>query len=186
MSICALHVVYYIIINILFCKAAACSECKWATVSTNSVIRNGNWHCACSSCTLCCTWACSKVSSHPVSNRKLNNNILGNSHDDRPFLPYLFDHAYRNQYSALCCVIWNLNKILYRAKYTFSGIVVWGTATLPYLVLTILLIRGLMLPGSLTGITYYLQPELYRLLDTQVTYINLNIYSGGIMFRRVL
>jgi len=26
-----------------------------------------------------------------------------------------------------------------------------------------------MLPGSLTGITYYLQPELYRLLDTQVT-----------------
>ncbi|XP_060847469.1 sodium-dependent noradrenaline transporter-like isoform X2 [Rhopalosiphum padi] len=49
-----------------------------------------------------------------------------------------------------------------------SGIVVWGTATLPYLVLTILLIRGLMLPGSLTGITYYLQPELYRLLDTQV------------------
>lgn len=50
-----------------------------------------------------------------------------------------------------------------------SGIVVWGTATLPYLVLTILLIRGLMLPGSLTGITYYLQPELYRLLDTQVT-----------------
>lgn len=25
-----------------------------------------------------------------------------------------------------------------------------------------------MLPGSLTGITYYLQPELYRLLDTQV------------------
>lgn len=27
-----------------------------------------------------------------------------------------------------------------------------------------------MLPGSLTGITYYLQPELYRLLDTQVTF----------------
>lgn len=54
--------------------------------------------------------------------------------------------------------------------FTLSGIVVWGTATLPYLVLTILLIRGLMLPGSLTGITYYLQPELYRLLDTQVTF----------------
>jgi solute carrier family 6 noradrenalin transporter-like protein 2 len=54
--------------------------------------------------------------------------------------------------------------------YKLSGIVVWGTATLPYLVLTILLIRGLMLPGSLTGITYYLQPELYRLLDTQVTF----------------
>nr|CAD7463000.1 unnamed protein product [Timema tahoe] len=49
-----------------------------------------------------------------------------------------------------------------------SGKVVWVTATLPYVVLTILLIRGLMLPGALTGISYYLKPELSRLSDTQV------------------
>ncbi|XP_034256150.1 sodium-dependent noradrenaline transporter-like [Thrips palmi] len=49
-----------------------------------------------------------------------------------------------------------------------SGLVVWVTATMPYVVLTILLIRGLMLPGALTGIQYYLQPELARLQDTQV------------------
>ncbi|XP_063218366.1 sodium-dependent noradrenaline transporter-like isoform X2 [Bacillus rossius redtenbacheri] len=49
-----------------------------------------------------------------------------------------------------------------------SGKVVWVTATLPYVVLTILLARGLMLPGALTGISYYLSPELSRLADTQV------------------
>lgn len=50
-----------------------------------------------------------------------------------------------------------------------SGKVVWATATLPYVVLTILLIRGLMLPGAIGGIVYYLKPELGRLTDTQVT-----------------
>ncbi|PNF19249.1 Sodium-dependent noradrenaline transporter [Cryptotermes secundus] len=49
-----------------------------------------------------------------------------------------------------------------------SGKVVWATATLPYVVLTILLIRGLMLPGAIGGIVYYLKPELGRLTDTQV------------------
>ncbi|XP_060516213.1 sodium-dependent noradrenaline transporter-like [Cylas formicarius] len=49
-----------------------------------------------------------------------------------------------------------------------SGKVVWVTATMPYVVLTILLIRGLMLPGSLTGISYYLKPELSKLKETQV------------------
>ncbi|XP_046384644.1 sodium-dependent noradrenaline transporter-like [Ischnura elegans] len=49
-----------------------------------------------------------------------------------------------------------------------SGKVVWATATLPYVVLSILLVRGLMLPGALSGISYYLHPELDRLGDTQV------------------
>ncbi|KAL4716467.1 hypothetical protein ACJJTC_015895 [Scirpophaga incertulas] len=49
-----------------------------------------------------------------------------------------------------------------------SGKVVWMTATMPYVVLSILLIRGLLLPGATRGIAYYLQPELTRLKDTQV------------------
>ncbi|KAK5648640.1 hypothetical protein RI129_003532 [Pyrocoelia pectoralis] len=49
-----------------------------------------------------------------------------------------------------------------------SGKVVWVTATMPYVVLTILLIRGLMLPGSGKGISYYLQPKLSKLKETQV------------------
>lgn len=39
---------------------------------------------------------------------------------------------------------------------------------MPYVVLTILLVHGLMLPGALSGISYYLKPELSRLQDTQV------------------
>ncbi|XP_014368460.2 sodium-dependent noradrenaline transporter-like [Papilio machaon] len=49
-----------------------------------------------------------------------------------------------------------------------SGKVVWLTATMPYVVLSILLARGLLLPGAARGIAYYLQPELSRLKDTQV------------------
>ncbi|XKL65370.1 hypothetical protein PGB90_008790 [Kerria lacca] len=49
-----------------------------------------------------------------------------------------------------------------------TGLVVWATATLPYVVLTILLVRGLMLPGAIRGIQYYLNPQLTRLKDTQV------------------
>ena len=46
--------------------------------------------------------------------------------------------------------------------------VVWVTATMPYVVLTILLIRGVMLPGSAAGILYYITPRADRLVDPQV------------------
>lgn len=47
----------------------------------------------------------------------------------------------------------------------------WVTATMPYVVLTILLIRGLMLPGAISGISYYLKPELSKLRETQVSVV---------------
>ena len=46
--------------------------------------------------------------------------------------------------------------------------VVWVTATMPYVVLSILLVRGLMLPGSTDGILYYITPRADRLFDPQV------------------
>ncbi|XP_013402004.1 sodium-dependent noradrenaline transporter isoform X1 [Lingula anatina] len=49
-----------------------------------------------------------------------------------------------------------------------SGKVVWVTATLPYIILLILLIRGLLLPGSVEGITYFIVPKVERLADPQV------------------
>ncbi|KAM4747333.1 sodium- and chloride-dependent GABA transporter 2-like [Rhinophrynus dorsalis] len=49
-----------------------------------------------------------------------------------------------------------------------TGKVVYFTATFPYLMLIVLLIRGVSLPGSMTGIKFYLYPDLSRLQDPQV------------------
>jgi len=49
-----------------------------------------------------------------------------------------------------------------------SGKVVWITATMPYVVLTILLVRGLMLEGAVAGIKFYLTVDWNKLLETGV------------------
>uniref|UniRef100_A0A674MI44 Transporter n=1 Tax=Takifugu rubripes TaxID=31033 RepID=A0A674MI44_TAKRU len=49
-----------------------------------------------------------------------------------------------------------------------SGKVVWVTATLPYIVLFILLIRGATLPGAWKGVVFYLKPQWDKLLETSV------------------
>uniref|UniRef100_UPI003AAF3463 sodium- and chloride-dependent GABA transporter 2-like n=1 Tax=Centroberyx gerrardi TaxID=166262 RepID=UPI003AAF3463 len=49
-----------------------------------------------------------------------------------------------------------------------TGKVVYFTATFPYVMLLILLIRGLTLPGAVTGVVFYLLPEPSRLTDPQV------------------
>ena len=50
----------------------------------------------------------------------------------------------------------------------FTIQVVYFTATFPYVVLTILLVRGVTLDGAVDGIIFYLEPKLERLLESQV------------------
>ncbi|KAJ1349810.1 hypothetical protein KIN20_005463 [Parelaphostrongylus tenuis] len=49
-----------------------------------------------------------------------------------------------------------------------SGKMVWITATAPYVVLSILLIRGVTLPGASKGLYYYLTPDFSKLSDPKV------------------
>ncbi|XP_005927578.1 sodium- and chloride-dependent GABA transporter 2 [Haplochromis burtoni] len=49
-----------------------------------------------------------------------------------------------------------------------TGKVVYFTATFPYVMLVVLLVRGLTLPGAIDGIKFYLYPDPSRLADPQV------------------
>ncbi|XP_076447301.1 sodium- and chloride-dependent glycine transporter 2-like isoform X2 [Babylonia areolata] len=49
-----------------------------------------------------------------------------------------------------------------------SGKVVYVTAIAPYVIVTILLIRGVTLPGAVDGIIFYVRPDFSRLSDVAV------------------
>lgn len=46
--------------------------------------------------------------------------------------------------------------------------VVYVTATLPYLLLAVILIKGLTLPGAVDGILFYIRPDFNKLANVQV------------------
>lgn len=64
----------------------------------------------------------------------------------------------------------SLAQILQPLTAWFSLQVVWVTATLPYIVLLILLIRGATLPGAWRGIVFYLQPDWQKLRSMAVRF----------------
>ena len=58
--------------------------------------------------------------------------------------------------------------------------VIWVTAIFPYIVLIVLLIRGLTLEGASQGIAYYLTPQWHKLLHINVSYCFLQGFPRSI------
>ncbi|TVK90544.1 Sodium- and chloride-dependent GABA transporter 2 [Bagarius yarrelli] len=70
---------------------------------------------------------------------------------------------------ALCLLLaWTICYFCVFNGVKSTGKVVYFTATFPYLMLIVLLVRGLTLPGAASGITFYLYPDPTRLMDPQV------------------
>ena len=82
------------------------------------------------------------------------------------------------------CIAWVLVCLICIKGVKSSGKVTYFTATFPYLVIAALLVRGLTLEGAWTGIQYYIEPDLSKLLDPQVwsTAATQIFYSLGISF----
>jgi len=57
--------------------------------------------------------------------------------------------------------------------------VVYFTATFPYIVLTILLIRGCMLEGAYEGIKFYMIPKWEKLAEASVSPEGEDKCAGG-------
>lgn len=69
----------------------------------------------------------------------------------------------------LCLVLaWIIVYLCLFKGVASSGKVVYFTATFPYIVLFILMIRGATLEGSLDGVLFYLKPDVAKLKDPRV------------------
>uniref|UniRef100_A0A8C2C4S6 Transporter n=1 Tax=Cyprinus carpio TaxID=7962 RepID=A0A8C2C4S6_CYPCA len=109
----------------------------------------------------------------------LNSTLLNDTYKTTPALEY-FEYVHMTSSgiddlglprwqltSCLAVVIVVLYFSLWKGVKT-SGKVVWITATMPYVVLTVLLLRGITLPGAIDGIKAYLSVDFLRLCDAQV------------------
>ncbi|KAK5871928.1 hypothetical protein PBY51_012668 [Eleginops maclovinus] len=90
------------------------------------------------------------------------HNVLGISNGIEDIGPVKWDLA-------LCLLlVWVICFFCIWKGVKSTGKVVYITATFPFVMLIVLLIRGVTLPGASAGIKFYLYPDLARLKDPEV------------------
>ncbi|KAK1901415.1 Sodium- and chloride-dependent taurine transporter [Dissostichus eleginoides] len=90
------------------------------------------------------------------------HNVLGISNGIEDIGPVKWDLA-------LCLLlVWVICFFCIWKGVKTTGKVVYVTATFPFVMLIVLLIRGVTLPGASAGIKFYLYPDLARLQDPEV------------------
>lgn len=89
----------------------------------------------------------------------------------------------------LCLLLaWILVAIFVSRGIKSSGKVAYFTATFPYVMLTVLVVKGVTLPGAMGGVMYFLVPDWNRLLSPDVwfhaatqLFYSLNLAWGGMI-----
>ncbi|CAB3981103.1 sodium- and chloride-dependent GABA transporter 1-like [Paramuricea clavata] len=146
-------------------------DSEWASDKCSTVDERRNMNDLLKNCTngtlrinatylLNCTSDVSKLI--PSSLEYFNNHVLGKTDgiDD------MGDFRWKICLSLLFC--WTVVFLCLFKGVKTSGKVVWVTATMPYVVLFILFIRGVTLEGAGIGIEFYLKPKWSKLLDVKV------------------
>ncbi|XP_055882948.1 sodium- and chloride-dependent GABA transporter 1-like [Biomphalaria glabrata] len=80
------------------------------------------------------------------------------------------DHAGQLQWEMSLCLlaVWVMCYFCIWKGVKWTGKVVYVTALFPYILLTILLIRGVTLPGAADGIRFYITPKMSKLAESTV------------------
>uniref|UniRef100_A0A8C5AYQ3 Transporter n=1 Tax=Gadus morhua TaxID=8049 RepID=A0A8C5AYQ3_GADMO len=152
---------YYIIIlawAFFYLFSSFSSELPWASCSntwntaTCLPLNNGNSH---------MNWSTAENASSPVKEfwERRVLNVTGSPNEMGSIRWEL----------ALCLLLsWIVCYFCIWKGVKSTGKVVYFTATFPYLMLVVLLVRGLTLPGAIDGIKFYLYPDPSRLSDPMV------------------